>query len=60
MVSGGFGESIAHLLPGTDIVNLGWPDKFIEHGDTRELKQRYGLDPQSLSETVVKWLEEQD
>ena len=39
---------------------LGWPDRFIEHGSTEELKERYGLDPQSVAETAVSWLEEQD
>ena len=39
---------------------LGWPDRFIEPGSTQELKQRYGLDPQSIAETAVNWLEEQD
>ena len=39
---------------------LGWPDRFIEHGSTEELKARYGLDPQSVAETAVSWLEEQD
>lgn len=39
---------------------LGWPDRFIEHGSIEELKQRYGLDPVSIAETAVNWLEEQN
>ena len=39
---------------------MGWPDRFIEHGGTEELKERYGLDAASIAETVVNWLEEQD
>ena len=39
---------------------MGWPDRFIEHGSTEELKERYGLDPQSVAETAVSWLEEQN
>ncbi|MBR5641012.1 MAG: 1-deoxy-D-xylulose-5-phosphate synthase [Firmicutes bacterium] len=39
---------------------LGWPDAFIEHGSTEELKKRYGLDPASIAETAVSWLEEQN
>ncbi len=39
---------------------MGWPDCFIEHGSTQELKERYGLDPESVAETAVNWLEEQD
>ncbi|MBO5517749.1 MAG: 1-deoxy-D-xylulose-5-phosphate synthase [Firmicutes bacterium] len=39
---------------------MGWPDRFIEHGSTEELKVRYGLDAASIAETAVNWLEEQD
>ncbi len=39
---------------------IGWPDRFIEHGSTEELKERYGLDAASIAETAVNWLEEQD
>ena len=39
---------------------LGWPDRFIEHGSTEELKERYGLDPAGIAETAVNWLEEKD
>jgi 1-deoxy-D-xylulose-5-phosphate synthase len=39
---------------------LGWPDAFIEHGSTEELKKRYGLDPASIAETAVSWLEDQN
>ncbi|MBQ1476173.1 MAG: 1-deoxy-D-xylulose-5-phosphate synthase [Firmicutes bacterium] len=39
---------------------MGWPDRFIEHGGTEELKERYGLDAASIAETAVNWLEEQD
>ncbi len=39
---------------------MGWPDRFIEHGSTEELKERYGLDAASIAETAVNWLEEQD
>ncbi len=41
------------------IMVLGWPDRFIEHGSTEELKKRYGLDAPGIAETAVKWLEEQ-
>lgn len=39
---------------------MGWPDRFIEHGSTEELKERYGLDAVSIAETAVNWLEEQN
>ena len=39
---------------------MGWPDRFIEHGSTEELKERYGLDAASIAETAVNWLEEQN
>ena len=60
----GVGTRIAALAAeknaGCRVKVLGWPDCFIEHGSTQELKKRYGLDPESIAETAVNWLEEQD
>jgi 1-deoxy-D-xylulose-5-phosphate synthase len=60
----GAGTRIAALASekqaGCRIKVLGWPDAFIEHGSTEELKKRYGLDPASIAETAVNWLEKQN
>ena len=60
----GVGTRIAALAAekqaGCRIKVMGWPDAFIEHGSTEELKERYGLDPAGIAETAVKWLEEQN
>ncbi len=60
----GVGTRIAAMAAeknaGCRIKVLGWPDRFIEHGSTEELKERYGLTPEQIAETAVSWLEEQD
>lgn len=56
VVTGGFGQwykAGTVGLTGSQIINLGWPDRFIEHGDATALYQRYGLDGQSIAERIV-------
>ena len=56
IVTGGVGESIRSLVADSDakVINLGWPDKFIEHGTQEQLYAKYGLDAQSIADTVKK------
>ncbi|MDO4176342.1 MAG: 1-deoxy-D-xylulose-5-phosphate synthase [Bacillota bacterium] len=55
-LAGGIGETIKALLAETSakVINLGWPDKFIEHGTQDELYAKYNLDAESIAETVKK------
>lgn len=59
MVSGGFGESVKEYLKGNDlkVVNIGWPDSFIEHGTADELYKKHGMDAKSIAERIIKELE---
>ena len=54
IVSGGIGEAIKAGVSqqDTEVINLGWPDQFIEHGTQNELYEKYGLDARSIAETV--------
>ncbi|MDR1401145.1 MAG: 1-deoxy-D-xylulose-5-phosphate synthase [Endomicrobium sp.] len=47
---GGFGESIKAFLcnEGAVVKCIGLPDKFIEHGDLRILREKYGLTTENL------------
>ena len=56
LIRGGFGEYIAANYTNR-VVNLGWPDKFIEHGDCEYLYKKYGLDAESISERIRRELE---
>lgn len=55
VVTGGIGESIRSLLADTDtkVINLGWPNKFIEHGTQDQLYSKYGLDAQGIAQCVT-------
>ena len=59
MVSGGFGESVKEYLKGNDlkVINVGWPDSFIEHGTADELYKKHGMDAKSIAERIIKELE---
>lgn len=59
---GGFGSSILSLLSinqqwKVQSLCLGWPDHFIQHGDTEELFKLYGLDADSVAERVRDFIE---
>lgn len=55
VVSGGVGEAISSLLSGSEakVINLGWPDAFIEHGSQEQLYSRYHLDGEGIARAVT-------
>lgn len=59
VLTGGIGEEIDALLINetTQVVNLGWPDTFIEHGSCEQLYHAYGLDAAAIAERIKKELE---
>jgi len=60
-VSGGFGERASAFLleagMNTKVMLAGWPEKFIEHGSRAHLLEKYGLDPDSLTERICDFIE---
>lgn len=36
------------------IITIGWPDKFIEHGDVKNLEKKYSLDAESIAANIEK------
>ncbi len=58
VVSGGFGQTAAAELKETAVLNLGWPDEFIEHGSSAELYEKFGLDAESITERICNYIEE--
>ena len=55
---GGFGELFNSEYKDRDyeIVNIGIPDSFIEHGDIPSLRSEYGLDANSIAEKIIEKL----
>ena len=58
--NGGFGEAVAAWYEGTPmrVLNIALPDQFIEHGSVTELKKKYGLDPESITQKILSWEDE--
>ena len=57
VLSGGFGSAVAeHLLDygvtGVKVKRIGLPDSFIEHGPQSILREKYGLSPERIAETI--------
>lgn len=58
---GGFGEFFTAMASreaksNYEVLNLGWPDKFIEHGTQGELFSRYGLDAKGVAQAILNKL----
>ncbi|MBO5483883.1 MAG: 1-deoxy-D-xylulose-5-phosphate synthase [Lachnospiraceae bacterium] len=60
VAAGGFGEGIAAWYEGKEMTvhQITLPDQFIEHGSVKELKKKYGLDGESITEKIMMWKEE--
>ncbi len=58
-LAGGFGSGVAETLERlerftTPFVSLGFPDEYIEHGKPEIIREKIGLDPSSVADTVRK------
>jgi 1-deoxy-D-xylulose-5-phosphate synthase len=61
VLSGGFGSAILEILDQKDLLlpikRFGWPDQFIEHGDSvSTLRQNHGLDDQQILSEIEEFL----
>lgn len=58
VIAGGVGSAILELLNSNGIYKpvlcLGFPDKFIEHGDVENLFKKYNLDAESIANTILQ------
>ncbi|MDZ7816031.1 MAG: transketolase C-terminal domain-containing protein [Planctomycetota bacterium] len=56
-VEGGFGAIVAEELRGrADMLKIGVPDRFVEHGTREQLHKIVGLDPDSIANSIRKEL----
>ncbi|CAA6678914.1 MULTISPECIES: 1-deoxy-D-xylulose-5-phosphate synthase [unclassified Lentimonas] len=58
IISGGFGTAIMEALQEANslrpVVRIGWPDQFVEHGNSvAALRASVGIDPESILEKVL-------
>ena len=60
VVTGGFGSFFTQLLSDNNlaaernIMVMGWPDKFIEHGNASDLFERYGLTGAAIAKSIAE------
>lgn len=57
LLSGGFGEKFIVESKCREVLTIGWPDQFIEHGDCEGLYKKYGLDADSIVERICERFE---
>jgi 1-deoxy-D-xylulose-5-phosphate synthase len=63
VLKGGFGSAILEFMAdhqySAQIIRIGIPDKFIDHGTTEELYREYGLDQQGIYQTVKTFVQKE-
>lgn len=58
MSIGGFGQYMrANISQNHKVLNLGWPDNFIEHGSQNDLYKKYKLDGEGIAERIIDYFE---
>lgn len=59
MLSGGFGQQMAAALTNEKVrlLSFGWPNCFIEHGSVSQLKEKYYLTPEKITERICEYIE---
>jgi 1-deoxy-D-xylulose-5-phosphate synthase len=61
-IAGGFGSALLELSAGTSdtpkpkFLRLGYPDTFLEHGSNALLLAKIGLDPQSIADHILEFV----
>ena len=58
ILRGGFGEGFTSKFADApyDIINIGIPDKFVEHGDIPSLRRECGIDAESIASRILERL----
>ena len=61
VLDGGFGETVNTVLMqegiNVQVMNLGWPKEFIEHGNVGQLMELYKIDSKSIAERILDKIE---
>ena len=56
---GGFGSAVVEYLADNnfknDILRIGMPDQFIDHGTQPELHKQISIDPDSIAERIISF-----
>ena len=59
-VVGGFGSAVQEFLMQkgnlTPVLNVGWPDVFVEHGTLELLRAKHGLTPDAITTSILQKL----
>jgi 1-deoxy-D-xylulose-5-phosphate synthase len=61
ILSGGMGTAVLEAMQEwkgkkPEVMRLGYPDQFIEHGNTEALYSKYFLDSQGIATKIIEWL----
>jgi 1-deoxy-D-xylulose-5-phosphate synthase len=57
-VIGGVGSAVSDLLSSepVHVLKIGLPDRFIEHGNSKVLRDKYGLTSEKIAHHIKEWM----
>ena len=60
VVTGGFGSAVAafacRIKAPAEVLVMGWPDEFIEHGTIEQLREKYGMDAKGIVQKATHFI----
>ena len=61
VVAGGFGSAVSELMQReravANVLCIGWPDAFVEHGKLHQLRELHGLTPSAVCNRILQRLQ---
>ncbi len=60
IINCGLSGSIKNVINNAEILSIGYPEEFVKHGDVSEIEKKYGLDIESITRKIEKFLEKND
>ena len=61
VVAGGFGSAVSELMQreraAANVLCIGWPDAFVEHGKLHQLRELHGLTPSAVCNRILQRLQ---
>jgi 1-deoxy-D-xylulose-5-phosphate synthase len=60
VLAGGFGSAVLEELQAANcpaaVERIGWPDRFVEHGGSEQLRERLDLDVKGIARAIYEIL----
>ncbi len=60
IINCGLASCVKNIINNEEVLSIAYPEEFIKHGSISEIEEKYGLDVESITRKVEKFLEKDD